>query len=1436
MVSVPVRDIANLFNSSINRRPNISLEVEARFGSFVPSRDTRRRGYDFVSGVSQQVYNRVYRTLQETSRITPVQQHLHDDYYSGERRATTNLDTREVTWIRKARVGFPPTDDLSHGVRIDVKSEETLTPPRARDFNEQPTYSRDKTRSSFPAQGTSIDLTETTDSNGNHAYEIEVELQNIRQLNNFTAVIEFVLRIVQDTVVIYTLEQKNNVLTTVNRMLGGRESDHGMVLDDGVLVQARNLALPDLVWGGILGNEKTAYTVTIKADGVRKLLYFAEDGVWLVAAPEATTWISNQPVPELIGTILDGEHIPRNPPNSEDKFRRLPGAPTSLYWYLPFDCLADKGNTYIQTAPLEERLDVARRVIPLYPAGGNNFLVLSEKPFFRLDLPANGIQSVPWSWTERVQVFFQTMNQVFSILHLIDARDGSDLPEGLRFASDGLIFTPTNASYIPHVEDPDDQESRRTDAYALRDRSLTVMPDLCKWKPVEKMTIDFTIRRTGRDGNQVALYSGQGLDNLVPFLGSRINPFNPLAVDIVGTNVANLPDGSIVEFHYDPNITLGTGANSIHGAFLPDRARPDRTYPNSLATAMSNWDWIMDPITEETLTGRSFTLVFKYHNRIKRDLFDTVLLLPGMRSSGTQVIGDVTEEITESLQSQGLNVSEGQVDLVSPSGGPFLLDIGSGRGGDTSKTRRFRKIISVEPDLETDPGEEASPEERNRAYYIPELVRRYLNIRSDNETLTYLDLIRDGKSVEIANRLRALGSHRLRILQDIREVNNSNVNNTVLILRCGGEDPRIATCREQFLGLKVDVISSMLSLSFFWSSAEMLDALVATIVNNLRPDGYFIFLTIDGESVMQIFDPQLDVVMGLSEHVQDPRSLQLGPATFNWIPRESLPESSNPYGELHVNITDTIVTNQTEWPVFLDDLRDRLPESNFFSLYRAETEKFMSRESQAYSKVYSFGMMQLSGTSRPGTVFIPTRVSSPIRLPAPAVPSAVPSVVPSVVPSALPPPPVVPANIQGPRNRSQIVLPPPPVPPSIRPKSPVVPQSPVVPEPSQPSPSETLVEAVNDALTQSAAIADGTAIIEPVGTAEDGSTQVEAFSPPGPSGPPGPPGGQRSPTGRTERRSPSDELPGLGEDQVQTLRISWYDSVVRIGDIGDGSCFIHATLKGFYAPYQENANRAYRMDTAAKFRRDIAYALQSPAIAPFLMNVQVGDVNAKIDEYNSVVTPEVMERLRENGYVNENGTTSYYIADQDTYDRRQDFGYVNGIVDPLLPVKLYFEFAVDGQYVRLIEQQELTRQTGEGQYILFDRYGDDFAQVGTPIDTSIRGLQALFNSLRYLGDETYGYVSQLIGLTIYIVRGFYDDLEPHIDTQSLDPAFYFDRSVGDYVQNPQMIPQQSIVVMGNGAHYEVIGIQTDEGIQTVFAYNDPFIVSLRARRTLTAAR
>ena len=259
----------------------------------------------------------------------------------------------------------------------------------------------------------------------------------------------------------------------------------------------------------------------------------------------------------------------------------------------------------------------------------------------------------------------------------------------------------------------------------------------------------------------------------------------------------------------------------------------------------------------------------KYHNRIKRELFNQAYT-----------------DINCSLNSN-----------------PTFLDIGSGKGGDTSKLRKYSYGIFVEPDLE----------------FIDEL-----NIRA-----------RDAFNQEDVKVATPNNYHEIinDALQD---------GDRVIILQSGGEKYDLITeVVNLFIGDQVDVVSMMLSLSFFWQNEEIYNLLMETIRKNLKPGGQFIYLTIDGDIVQQAFHP----------------AFRDGIISDKWESPAGEIKYDNKTKQVNIDLKNTIVKNQTEWLVRLDDIDISLTPDNVVmdTRYRADQEEFLSSFGKKLSSLYTYG-------------------------------------------------------------------------------------------------------------------------------------------------------------------------------------------------------------------------------------------------------------------------------------------------------------------------------------------------------------------------------------------------------------------------------------------------------------------------------------------------
>lgn len=722
--------------------PIEEIELEAKFGYY--KRKRNREGYDFVSDVGWRKFKALKQQLLDRDFV-PIHQHITDFIYKGGIRKQVIIieDQGQVeNWQRKTKWRhFSDGPAFNYGVRVTISQEtDDITREEIAGLKRDIVRTKDRT-SYYYNDFLRIDMTEvSTDENENITYEVEVEILKLyegsleEKFQEFDKLLYHLFQFLHDTLMLYTKFEREELARFINTVLGERE---GVFLNYGMVANARNLKIKDMVWGGLIGNELggelNQYSITHKADGLRKFLVINKTGIWFVYPRLEFNLVyrftSKRNAGWLNGLILDGELIPKDDAHRRvrdvmgrlEAFEPVPGieeysrvdrrklkfVPDAEYWFLVFDTLALSSNKDIQRQPHSERLKAAyQRINEIHDIADNRRLVISFKSFRQISSP---------------EQFFPLMQQMFAEKNLLPYED------------DGFIFTPEIAPYNPI----------RYSRLSLRDRSLVVQSDICKWKPVEKLTIDFAIRHRG-DGKIDLLSKGFGRKMIV-FDGTTYNPFDVNTMVSHGHPlIAEHPTGAILEFAWDME-------NRI---FIPLKARPDKKDPNHIEVAEDNWNMIHNPVTEETLKGENFTLMKKYHNRLKRDLF-----------------------------------------RLSRHNEKFLLDIGSGKGGDVDKWKRFDKIVAVEPSAEN----------------IVELERR---------------------------------------------IHLHKMENKVRVVQAGGEDTEIIKeAVQDFMGRKVDVISLMMSLTFFWKTSDMLEKLVTTVDENLAKHGSIIFITMDGDTVEEVFEP-----------------------------------------------------------------------------------------------------------------------------------------------------------------------------------------------------------------------------------------------------------------------------------------------------------------------------------------------------------------------------------------------------------------------------------------------------------------------------------------------------------------------------------------------------------------------------------------------------
>lgn len=215
-----------------------------------------------------------------------------------------------------------------------------------------------------------------------------------------------------------------------------------------------------------------------------------------------------------------------------------------------------------------------------------------------------------------------------------------------------------------------------------------------------------------------------------------------------------------------------------------------------------------------------------------------------------------------------------------------LLDLGGGIGGDVSKWDNFNKIITVEPDT--------------------------------------------NKLQELTKRIQQRGA------QNKIKVINAKAQDTDIIIRE----------MNKFIGSKVDMVSMMNVLTFITGNEDDLNDTINTINSALKVGGYFIFMTLDGDSIQQRFNPTFNKIATTSEV-----RLEIKTTLFH------IKLDDN---RLLIRLDTPTVAEQEEWLVYLDDLIYRLKPLGFnYEFGRADAELFMNPQEYMLSSLYTYGNFQL---------------------------------------------------------------------------------------------------------------------------------------------------------------------------------------------------------------------------------------------------------------------------------------------------------------------------------------------------------------------------------------------------------------------------------------------------------------------------------------------
>lgn len=678
--------------------------------------------------------------------------------------------------------------------------------------------------------------------NSNYSYEIEIELNddiNVEKLSSINKdlkiVIKYILSGLQDSK--YPISYKE-IKTKQNEYieLFGIESPYGELNpQDFIGYSTKTLKLLNIQeqeFGNDVNIRKN-YTVTEKADGMRKLLYIDSKGtIYMIDTQLHVQYTGmHTEVKDIFNTILDGEHI------KYDKHHKFINLYAAFDVYL-FNKIDKRVEPFIDTN--KEGKKIGRLALM-------EKIIKSIKMIPGTNVPKN-------AFTVECKKFYSDEgSDIFNNCGIILQKEKDDL---FQYNIDGLIFTPSRKP-IP-----------------VANKRIT-WDESFKWKPPKYNTIDFLVKVYKERGKEKIYYLDDGTQYKIlhlycGFSGGYIDPLNELLeynnkmyisekdkqkkkrekdkykpVLFLPTSpydekgyVCHLPltcddygqknllteedseaiyDNTIIEFAYDIN------EQKTHFQWKPLRIRHDKTeqlrsghtnFGNPFYVANDNWNSIHNPITHNMITTG---------NNIPNDVDDDVYYNRKINSTSTRALRDFHNLVVKKML---INTVSNKDDI--------LMDFAVGKGGDLQKWINTELSFVYGVDISRD----------NIENKKDGACARYLNVALRNNNIPDV-LFATGDSGKNIRSGDALADDKYRVINDAvfgkgpRDKLKMGYN-LFKNYGKGSEGFQITSC--QF------------ALHYFFQNKYTLENFLTNVIECTKLNGYFIGTSYDGNILFNMLE------------------------------------------------------------------------------------------------------------------------------------------------------------------------------------------------------------------------------------------------------------------------------------------------------------------------------------------------------------------------------------------------------------------------------------------------------------------------------------------------------------------------------------------------------------------------------------------------------
>lgn len=583
------------------------------------------------------------------------------------------------------------------------------------------------------------------------------------------------------------------------------------------------------------------YTITEKADGIRKMLFIAKDGkcyfiTYNMEIQYTGMELSDKDKALFTSSLYDGEYV------SHDK--------NGLYinLFMIFDVYMKNGKdlrpyTFIQNITNNATEEDKDKMNPFEKESRMQYMI--ELNNIHLE---NKFNITPLRIRSKTFYLARDKSEMFSKMKQVTDNIDNNIFE---YETDGVIFTPAYTGVGIRIGGKPFNTNRTWN-------------ETFKWKPSEFNSIDFVAiiqkNKNGSDkiqytNSQVQLNSNNEITTyktLLLHVGKNVyEKHTPCFQVLYGTNKTQHPKNTFRPVPFEPsnpsdehakfcNMEMKDGQLiAENGEVIQDKVVIECRYD---PTRQNGWKWIPMRIRHDKTAEFRANLKFGNAYHVANSVWNSIHYPVTLNMlTGKENIENISENAEVYYNQSTLNHTKALRDfhnlfvkskLITGASKPFgtLLDLSVGKGGDISKWVRAKLRFVLGIDI--------SPDNINNEQ--DGVCKRYLNIKNNRKAIFDGLFIHGDSSKNIKNGEGIFSEQHKQFIQIIYDNHKKSNSDTI---------PNVVQKYENTGKEGFDVVSCQFAMHYFFETKQSLHQFIRNIAEGCALGGHFISTTFDGNTV-----------------------------------------------------------------------------------------------------------------------------------------------------------------------------------------------------------------------------------------------------------------------------------------------------------------------------------------------------------------------------------------------------------------------------------------------------------------------------------------------------------------------------------------------------------------------------------------------------------